>query len=113
MTNSQNTDASRTAPESPTRVGPTEFKTPPPVQDADEVDEEILRLAQAVRALRDVLGPTLSVQELSDFVRWLVRESRELTGDQRLQAADYVRQGMGLQEALLLVVRMRPDAGSR
>jgi len=76
----------------------------------DDVDAELLRLAQAVRALREVMGPTFSIQEVSHFVRWLVRETTALTLAQRHKAADHVRQGMGLADALTVAVLACPES---
>lgn len=82
----------------------------PTASQPDDVDAELIRLAQAVRALRDVMGPTFSIKEVSHFVRWLVSEARGLTLAQRQQAADYVRQGMGLADALTVAVLVCPEA---
>lgn len=89
---------------------PTALAVLPGASQPDDVDSELLRLAQAVRALRDVMGPTFSIQEVSHFVRWLVREAKGLTPAQRHKAADYVRQGMGLAEALTVAVLVCPGS---
>jgi hypothetical protein len=84
--------------------------TDPTLPQPDEVTKELLGLAQAARALRDVMGPTFSVEEVSHFVRWLVNEAKALTPQQRQKAAAFVREGMSVADALTVAVLVRPGA---
>lgn len=84
--------------------------TAPTLPQPDEVTAELLRLAHAARALRDVMGPTFSVEEVSHFVRWLVTEAKALTTPQRRKAAEFVRDGMSVADALTVAVLVCHEA---
>lgn len=110
MTPTREPDAAAVTAAGQAWTDPTALALLPGASQPDDVDAELLRLAQAVRALRDVTGPTFSLQEVSAFVRWLVREAKALTPAQRHKAADYVRQGMGLADALTVAVLVCPGS---
>lgn len=93
-----------TTPSTPT-PSPTSWKNPDDLlaqflAEPDEVSAELLRLARAARTLRDAMGPTVSVEAATHFVRHLVTEVRGLTDAQRHRAAGLVRSGTSVVDAV-------------
>jgi hypothetical protein len=76
------------------------WTTPPQPPIADPIDDELRRMAAAVRTLRDVVGPTTALESLRVTVVWLVQEAAGLTALQRRRAAAYLGEGMNIAEAL-------------
>ena len=86
------------------------WTTPPQPLTADRIDEELRRLAVAVRTLRDVVGPTTALDDLSVSVVWLVHEAAGLTPSQRQRAAACLGEGMTIAEALSVAALDIPKA---
>ncbi len=84
--------------------------TPPQPPMADPIDDELLRLAAAVRTLRDVVGPTTALEGLTVTVVWLVEEAAALTTPQRRRAAACLGEGMTIAEALSVAALDTPTA---
>ncbi|MCZ2826055.1 MULTISPECIES: hypothetical protein [unclassified Modestobacter] len=86
------------------------WTTPPEPSSADPVDDELRRLAAAVRTLRDVAGPTTALEGLRVTVVWLVQEAAALTASQRRRAAAYLAEGLTIAEALSVAALDIPEA---
>lgn len=89
---------------------PSTWTTPPQPPTEDLVDDELRRVALAFRTLRDVVGPTIALEDLKVTVAWLAQEAAGLTASQRRRAAAYLGEGMSIAEALSVAALDIPQA---
>lgn len=78
--------------------------TNPAVVEIDQLDRELLRIAEALRVVRDLVGPTAAMDEVTAWVRWALREAQRLTPAQREDVGHFLEQGLSLPTAVSALI---------